>query len=122
MSSFTPTVKFELDFDGDHLNFELRRLKVKHRVVVMQAVGKATEAASEALLAEAGQAILPDCVVSMSGLIVAGQPVTDIKILLEEAYFLPLVDKVLAELVRVSRVQEDEAKNSVGLSVVTSKA
>ena len=116
MSGFTPTVKYELDFDGDHVVFELRRLKVKHRAQVMRASDKGTALPGdrEALLSDSAKAILPECVVSMAGLTIAGQPATDIKTILEEAYFLPLMDKVLAELMRLSLPSEVDAKNSEG--------
>ncbi len=123
MSGFTPTVKYELDFDGDHLVFELRRLKVSHRAQVMRASDRGIDKPGdrEALLSESAKAILPECVVSVTGLMISGQPVTDIKTILDESYFLPLVDKVLAELIRTSLPTETDVKNSAGLPADTSR-
>lgn len=121
MSSFTPIVKYTTDFDGDHLVFELRRMKVKHHAAVMRAVDLSKAGERESMIAETGQSVLPDCVVSMTGLTIAGQPVVDIKAVLDEVYFLPLVDNLLAELIRVSRVQETEVKNFNGPSGDTLK-
>lgn len=122
MSGFTPTVKFELDYDSDHLVFELRRLKVKHRALIMRTFEQGQGAGErDAILAENGLKILPDCVLSISGLVVGGKPITEIKDILEEAYFLTLVDKLLAQLIRISRPQGEDVKNSEGLPVVISK-
>lgn len=123
MSGFTPTVRYEMDFDGDHLVFELRRLKVSHRAQVMRASDRGTDKAGdrESLLSESAKVILPECVVSMTGLTISSQPVTDVKTILEESYFLPLMDKVLAELMRLSLPTEIDAKNSAGLPADTSR-
>lgn len=122
MSGFTPTVKFQTDFDGDHLTFILKRLKVKHQAKIMSATSKnklpeeTTEQKIDSWrdLMDVGREILPECIVSMEGLTISGSGITDINIILEEAYFLPLVDLVLAELMRSSRVQDVDVKNLNG--------
>lgn len=122
MSNFTPTVKYEVNFDGDHVVFHLRRLKVKQRAKILaSANGDTSPENRESLIADTAAAVLPECVVSMAGLTIEGAPVKDVADIVDETYFLGLLDNLLAELLRISRVREDEAKNSSGPSGDTSK-
>ena len=112
MSGFTPTVKFETDFDGDHLTFELRRLKIKHHALILRIAEKDSSLSDRvALLLDTGKAILPDCVVSIQGLVISDIPNVDINFILDEAYFLPLIDILLTQLVQISRVESTDIKN-----------
>ena len=118
MSRFTPAVEAEFEFEGDRVVVTLRRLSNKQMVALAPhlAPDPAAPAAlrsgvirSAALIANSREVIL-ECVTGFAGLKDSTGAALTLDAVLDEAYFLPLLDQVFSELLKVSVLTEADAK------------
>jgi hypothetical protein len=121
MSKFTPTVKWETDFDGDHVVFELRRLTNEQMMKLAPCFPTelATGGAflrSVKLVSEAKE-VLRSCVVSMHGLTDSQEQEMKLERILDEGYFIRLLDSLLGRVLKVSMLTEDEIKKLDAVSL-----
>jgi hypothetical protein len=122
MSQFTSTVEKTVQFDGDQVKVVLRRLKNKHTILLSPHIRPADSSgdvkvsfAEFAELAEKAERILPDCVVSMSGLVdQAGRELAVVDII-SEAYFSSLLVSLLTELMLLSSPRAEAKKSGAPL-------
>lgn len=118
MSNFTPTVKESIEFDGDTVQLVLRRLKIKHSMMLASHIrtsdgNTVMNFAEFTEMAEKAGQILPDCVVSMTGLTGTDGTPLAISDILSEAYFQELIVGILTKLILHSSVAgAAAAKNS----------
>lgn len=115
MGRFTQDVKEEVNFDGDMVCFTLRRLQNKHMLVlapVLAALPGENALARTARLVGAAEGVLRECVTNWQGPKDAGGKVLTFDEVLAESYFLGLLDEVLGRLLKVSVMQEVDAKKS----------
>lgn len=123
MSQFTPTLHYETEFDGDKITCEMRRLKRKHMLELISVLKSESSAAGEteakltsmSQLAEAASRILPECLVDkkLSGLKDKDGNALSLDQIIEEAYFAPLIVKLVMFLFANSSIakgSEDEKK------------
>lgn len=125
MSQFTPTLHYETEFDGDKITCEMCRLKRKHMLELISVLksessvvaASQTEAklTSMSQLAEAASRILPECLVDkkLSGLKDKDGNALSLDQIIEEAYFAPLIVKLVMFLFANSSIakgSEDEKK------------
>lgn len=119
MGHFTQAVEERITFDGDELVLTLRRMQNKHLLHIAPhlAGGNApgTNAGlllRSAALVDASKEMLRECVVGFQGLKDKAGNSMAFSDILEEAYFLPLLDQVLGRLLQISVMTEVDAKKS----------
>lgn len=115
MGRFTQAVDEKVEFDGDTVSFTLRRLQNKHMLVlapVLAALPGENALARTARLVQAADGILKECITNWQGPKDAGGKALSLDEVLTESYFLPLLDEVLGRLLKVSVMQEVDAKKS----------
>ena len=116
MGRFTPAVDETVTFDGDTVSFTLRRLQNKHMLVlapVLMALSGENALARTARLVQAADGILRECVTNWQGPKDASGKALTFDEVLAESYFLALLDEVLGRLLKVSVMQEVDAKKSL---------
>ena len=115
MGRFTQAVEEKVMFDGDEVCFTLRRLQNKHMLVlapVLAALPGENTLARTARLVQAAEGILRECITNWRGPKDASGKAMTFDEVLAESYFLALMDEVLGRLLRVSVMQEVDAKKS----------
>lgn len=120
MSNFTPTVKYETDFDDDHIVMELSRLKRKGilKISPFLAGGVQDDGTikmsfeDQAQMATVMAEILPEHIRNFEGLKDADGNSINIDTVIDEAYFRDLVGEIMGVLFRISKPSENEVKNS----------
>lgn len=115
MGRFTQAVDETVIFDGDAVGFTLRRLQNKHMLVlapVLTILPGENPLARTARLVQAAGGILRECVTNWHGPSDAGGKALTFDEVLSESYFLPLMDEVLGRLLKISVMQEVDAKKS----------
>lgn len=115
MGRFTQAVDETVEFDGDTVSFTLRRLQNKHMLVlapVLAALPAENALARTARLVQAADGILRECVTNWKGPVDANGRYMTFDEVLAESYFLSLMDEVLGRLLKVSVMQEVDAKKS----------
>ena len=115
MGRFTQAVDEIVTFDGDTVSFTLRRLQNKHMLVlapVLAALPGENALARTARLVQAAEGILRECVTNWQGPKDASGKALTFDEVLAESYFLSLLDEVLGRLLKVSVMQEVDAKKS----------
>jgi len=115
MGRFTQAVDEKVEFDGDTVSFTLRRLQNKHMLVlapVLAALPGENPLARTARLVQAAEGILRECVTNWQGPKDASGKGLTFDEVLAESYFLALLDEVLGRLLKVSVMQEVDAKKS----------
>jgi hypothetical protein len=118
MGRFTQDVKEAVEFDGDMVCFTLRRLQNKHMLVlapVLAALPGENALARTARLVGAAEGILRECVTDWLGPKDAAGKVLTFDEVLAESYFLGLMDEVLGRLLKVSVMQEVDAKKLLAM-------
>lgn len=123
MGRFTQAVDEIVTFDGDTVSFTLRRLQNKHMLVlapVLAALPGENALARTARLVQAADGILRECVTNWRGPIDASGNALTFDEVLAESYFLSLMDEVLGRLLKVSVMQEVDAKKSLATPPVVS--
>ena len=115
MSRYTQAVEEKTSFDGDEVTYTLRRMKNKHMLIVAPAISiqDGNLLARTSRLSDASKSVVLECVSNLNGLKDSAGGAIPIEIVLEEAYFLPLVDEILGKLIKISVLQEDDAKKSI---------
>ncbi len=114
MGKFTQKVQGTQEFDGEVVSYMLRRMTNQQLMALAPSFSKtdANIVFRTARLVEEAKDVLQDCVSDVAGYRdAAGAPVS-FATMIEEGYFLPLIDKILGHLWQVSVVSEDEAKKS----------
>ena len=115
MSSFTPLVKFEVQFENDTITMNLRRLKRKAMMKLTPYMTKDGEGALDEIeLMNVSADMLPEHVVDFKGLFTKNGMVITIEEMCEEAFFITLQADIVGEIFKISSLQEEEAKNSQG--------
>lgn len=115
MGRFTQAVDETVTFDGDTVSFTLRRLQNKHMLVlapVLAALPGENALARTARLVHAAEGTLRECITNWQGPKDASGKVLTLDEVLAESYFLQLLDEVLGRLLKVSVMQEVDAKKS----------
>ena len=131
MGRFTQAVDETTTFDGDTVSFTLRRLQNKHMLALAPALGALpgeNALARTARLVQVADGVIKECVTNWQGPKDATGRALSLDEVLAESYFLPLLDEVLGRLLKVSVMQEVDAKKlpatppavSSGASVETS--
>ena len=127
MGKFTPTVKHETEFDGEHVTVVFARLKRQdfYTLAPHMKVNEDGESVMQfqdnVKMSEALTPILKKYIKEIHGLTdAAGVPIS-IEQLCEEMYFVPLLGDVISALFAASRLSEEDAKNSGGQPGDTSK-
>lgn len=116
MGRFTQAVEETVEFDGDKVSFTLRRLQNKHMLVlapVLAALPGENALARTARLVQAAEGILRECVTNWQGPKDSTGKALTFDEVLAESYFLGLTDEVLGRLLKVSVMQEVDAKKSL---------
>lgn len=115
MSKFTPSNTIEIDFDGDKVSFEFSRLLNEQLVRILpyfQSTDLQKGLANTArLLSEQGE-VIQKSIKSMKGLVDASGVEIKLPDAIKEAYFMPLFDQFVGELLRVSIPRGDQIKKS----------
>lgn len=116
MGRFTQSVEATAKFDGEEVRYTLRRMQNKNMLKLSpgfsQQAGDANIVLRTARLVEESKDVLRECVSNVSGYKDnAGNPVA-FETMLEESYFLPLLDAMLGRLWQVSIMMEVDAKKS----------
>ena len=115
MGRFTQAVDEKVEFDGDTVSFTLRRLQNKHMLVlapVLAALPGENALARTARLVQAAEGILRECITNWQGPKDSSGKAITFDEALAESYFLGLMDEVLGRLLKVSVMQEVDAKKS----------
>ncbi len=126
MSHFTPTVLYKTRFDDDEITVTLRRLKrgdlTKLAPVILEHQDDEGNVTPEGQLKvlDLMTALLPKYVERIDGLLIEGAQ-AQIKDIIDEVYFTELLTYISTELFNISKLAEDEVKNSVGPLVVPLK-
>jgi len=121
MGHFSKVVEQEITFDGDLLKIKMRRMKNKHMLHIGPALSEPFEKSSGGLLLRTSKLVdvakepLAECVTELSGLKDADGNALEFKDILEESYFLPLLDQILGMLIQVSVMSEVDAKKSAAV-------
>jgi hypothetical protein len=103
MGQFTRTFKVEIQFDGDNVVCEMKRLRNEHMVklapffVEKEGITKITFKDKVEML-QAGSEVLPDIVVSITGLKDSQGNALGLKDILGEMWFNPLIDELVGRL------------------------
>ena len=117
MGNFTPVVKESLDFDGDSIEVVFKRLKNKQQLLLIPHINEKEEQDIKLRfkgfsdLAIVASQILPENIVSMRGLKSADGNELSISDIIEEAYFSPLIVRIIGLMMASSSVRTYE-KNS----------
>lgn len=117
MSRFTQAVDEKFEFDGDEVCFTMRRMQNKHMLkLAPTAIGMPSEnrIARTARLIDEAKDILRECVTNFHGLKDADGKEISFEMVLEESYFLALLDGMLGRLWEISILKEVDAKKSEG--------
>lgn len=116
MGHFTQAVEETAKFDGEEVRYTLRRMQNKHMLKLSpgfsQQAGDANIVLRTARLVEESKDVLKECVSNVSGYKDAGGNIVTFETMLEESYFLPLLDAMLGRLWQVSVMTEVDAKKS----------
>lgn len=114
MGKFTQKVPGTQEFDGETVRYTLRRMTNQQLMSLAPSFGSedANIVFRTARLVKEAREVLQACVSDVSGYRDSDGTAVTFETMLEEAYFLPLIDKMLGHLWRVSVVSEDEAKKS----------
>ncbi len=129
MKEFLPQFEFSILFDGHTITGSMRALKRKDMLSLLPYLHPTEENSpsnaweQNLRLQEIGVQILPDYITSFSGFKIKGVSAS-LEDVLEHQYFSPLVDALLATLIRGGQLQEEEPseKKSAAPSTVLPKA
>lgn len=112
MGNFTRAFTKHYDFDGDKVTVSMSRLKRKDALTLspyMQQTNDGVDMAFSTQLEfmDAAANILPNCIKSVTGLIVDGEPLDlkneeDSDLLYTDMYFLPLLTDILKDVMTES--------------------
>lgn len=127
MGTFTSVIKKEFEFDGDKVVVTFRRMKNKHFLKIAPFLipdpnGPPTLKAGmlrAVKLVDDAKEILTECVVRIVGLTDAEGNPLGLETILEESFFISLMDEMLGFLMEESVLKGDEAKKSEGQRVDT---
>lgn len=115
MGLFTRTFTEEIEFDGDHVVCEMKRLRNEHLLklapyfVELEGVTKLSFADKLGMV-KAGSEVLPELVVSLKGLKDADGKELGIQDILGEMYFNPLIDHLVGQLFKRSTIKTPESE------------
>lgn len=118
MGRYTPTVVLETEFDGDVVRVEMKRMtsaqSMRLAPFLRQSLdGKGIEPLTiqdKVGLFKESMTILPECIVSITGVRDANGLAIDQQTILSQEYFGPLAGKIMEKLMESSRLKEDDAK------------
>lgn len=117
MGRFTRSVQEEASFDGDKITFTVRRLKNDQMINIPKELFDSGGGGGAILLRAAKttigvKEIIKDCVTNFSGLKAADGTDIPLSEVLEESYFLSLVDHMLSRILKLSVMSDVDAKKS----------
>lgn len=118
MSGFTKTVSHEIEFDGDTVQLELRRLNRKDMTAFSEFIkegddGKHTVSIQDGMqLMKVAEEILPEYVVNMTGLKDASGNPLSLDDVLAETYFMELLGNIVGRLMEISFPGKEDEKKS----------
>lgn len=117
MSKFTKTVRRTFTCEGDEVVVVLKRLKRKDMMRLMpymksEADGEAIGAMDSLEMLDFSADLLPDYIVSMTGLLDEDGKELEFSDIAGEAYFMTLLSEICMALFEASNMQGDDSKNS----------
>lgn len=121
MGRYTPTVRFETEFDGDKVVVVFKRMQSSHSMRLAPFLRPLPdgEKGIEPLTVEdkiglfkESLPILRECIVEITGSKQPDGTENTVDTILSQEYFGPLVTKIMEQLMSASRLQEDDAKKS----------
>ena len=120
MGTFTPSISKSFEFDGDSVTVVFNRMKNRHFLRIAPFLlpdpeGPRTLQAGmmrSVKLVEDSKDILKECIVSVSGLTDSSGRSLVLEDIIEEGFFIPLLDRMLGALMEVSVLREVDAKKS----------
>lgn len=118
MSNFTPNIEFDTEFDGDKVKFVMKRLTNAQMMKIgAEAVNASKEQNTTAILSSiqtlvGSREILKDRIESVEGLKDKNGNAISIDVLLDNAYFMQLLDRASRFLIDQSMLLELDAKKS----------
>lgn len=119
MARYTTKFPCTIEFDGDSLECQLRRMKRKHVALAspyMQRAhnGDITMSFDDQLkFLEVAAEVLEDCLVGISGLVIDDEPFDKekhLEIVLDDSYFLSLITDLFSNLMQQSFLSGDDQK------------
>ena len=119
MGRYTQNVVEKINFDGDEITVTLRRMLNKHMLalspVLVAREGEGVFERSSRIIVSAKE-VLKECIVKIEGLRDASNVEIPIDTVLEDAYFMSLLDAILGRLLGASVLTEQDAKKSVEIA------
>ena len=113
MSNFTPTVKFETEFEGDTVRMNLRRLKRGDMMKLSPYLTTETGGAIDGMqLMDISAGFIRDYVFDFCGLTDAEGSELPFTAITDEVYFLGLISEIITRLFEISNMGEGDEKNS----------
>ena len=119
MGHFTQAVEEKTTFDGDEVAYSLRRMQNKHMVKLAPLLVTSPSNPESALvrtarMVEGAKDVIKDCISNFRGVKDSSGADMTLDAVLDESYFLPLLDELLGRLLQVSvRTGADEKKLDV---------
>ncbi len=111
MSNFTPTVPFSVEFEGDTITMDLRRLSRKGMMTLSPYVTGKVGALDEMAILDVSVNLLPGHITNFKGLKTeTGEDIT-VAQMVEESYFLMLMSEIISKLFEVSSMGVKGGKN-----------
>lgn len=129
MGNFTSKVTKTFQFDGDEVKVEFTRMKNKHFILIAPYL-VLEDSEPKALrvgmlrsvkLVEESKQVLKECIKSMKGIQNADGDQLTLDDILDESYFISLLDQMLGFLMDVSVLRDSDVKKSVELPPVISQ-
>lgn len=119
MSNFTPLADYTVEFEGDTVTMQLRRLKREDQQKLVPFMGEVGDDGKAKMtfkdqmeMSNAMQDLLPGHVKNFKGLRDANSANITLEVAIDEVYFQDLVGKILMELMHISNVGIKEEKKS----------
>ncbi len=124
MGKFTQAVEETAKFDGEEIKYTMRRMQNKHMLRLSPGfstqAGDANIVLRTARLVEESKEVLKECISNVSGYKDAAGAAVPFEVMLEESYFLPLLDAMLGRLWQISVMTEVDAKKSAAIPPASS--
>jgi len=114
MSKFTKSCPYETEFEEDKITMNLNRLRRADMMVLMPFMNEAGkgEVKVDVDLMNLASDLLPNYVENFKGLKDEdGNPVT-IETVCDQTYFMTLAGEIIAELFNISKLGDEDSKNS----------
>ena len=116
MSKFVPKVPFELEFEDDKITMMLQPLKRADMAKLAPHLNTDEDGVIGTVdsihMMDVAAALLPRYVSDFNGLTDLNGEVIPFESVVEEAYFINLLSEIMVKIFEISRLSEDDSKNS----------